>query len=62
MPKASLKKYRVVTSLPEVVYSVSEYAKSEGVTTSYLYKLLREGNAKYFEIVLFHGYCFVIPK
>ena len=53
-------KYREVIELPEGSMSVSNYAAQRECTPPYIYKLWKEGKAK-FEIVIFSGTNFIIP-
>jgi hypothetical protein len=59
-------KYRKVEELPKGALAVPAYAKSLKVKEPYIYKLWRlhvkEEKQINFEIVLYQGYNFVIPK
>jgi hypothetical protein len=58
--------YRVVQKLPANAVTVSEYATAKECGTNYLYKLWRQHATQdkeiEFEIVIFKGFNFVIPK
>mgnify|MGYP006268400997 CR=1 FL=1 len=58
--KPNTGKYQNVKILPKNAMTVREYAESQGYTTSYVYKLLREGKAQ-FKIVTFQTINFIIP-
>ena len=58
--KQNQAKYREVTKLPTTAKTVKTYAENEGITTAYVYKMLREKKNK-FEIVVFQGVNFIIP-
>lgn len=58
--KKNQDKYREVTKLPNTAKTVKAYAENKGITTAYVYKLLREKKNK-FEIVTFQEVNFIIP-
>lgn len=59
--KPNINKYKSVTKLPKNALTVKQYAESRGITTSYIYKLLKEKKAD-FKIVVFATINFIIPK
>lgn len=59
--KKNQSKYEVVTKLPLSAMPVKDYADKKGITTSYVYKMIREKKAD-FKIVTFYSINFVIPK
>lgn len=59
--KKNINKYPVVTKLPNNAMTVSEYAKTKGFTTNYLYNQLRDKKNTDFKIVVFQSFNFVIP-
>jgi len=61
MSKNKKNTYRVIHNLPQNASRVSEYAAKWPCNTSYIYKLVKEGKNKTFEIVDFMGINFVIP-
>lgn len=59
--KKNHNKYLEVDSLPPNAMTVKEYAIRKEVTTSYIYKLIKEEKAT-FDIVVFQTINFIIPK
>lgn len=61
--KPNVSKYKIVDVLPKNAMTVKQYAESRNpkITTSYIYKLLKEKKAN-FEIVVFQTINFIIPK
>lgn len=60
--KKNLNKYRVVHTLPNNAVTVKQYAEDNGISTSYIYKQVKEGKNTKFEIVVFQTINFVLPK
>ena len=63
MGKNKINQYRKVTTLPADAFTVADYAKHKGYSsTPYIYELWRDRNKKNigFEIVDFHGINFVL--
>jgi len=58
--KANTGKYREVITLPKKAQTIKAYAEQNNITTSYVYKQMREKKNK-FEVVIFQGVNFVIP-
>lgn len=58
--KKNANKYASVTNLPKNALTVKEYADREGISTSYIYKMIREDKAK-FKIVVFQTINFILP-
>lgn len=58
--KKNVGKYPVVDKLPTNAITVKQYADSKEVSTSYIYKLIREEKAD-FKIVVFQTINFIIP-
>jgi len=59
--KKNANKYEKVSKLPADAMTVKEYADSKEISTSYVYKLIREEKAK-FKIVVFQTINFIIPN
>lgn len=59
--KKNVNKYPSVTRLPANAMTVKEYAESKNISTSYIYKQIREKKAS-FKIVVFQTINFIIPK
>ena len=59
--KPNFEKYREVKELPPNAMTVKGYADRNTFSTAYVYKLLREGKAK-FEMITFQTINFVIPQ
>lgn len=59
--KRNANKYTQVDELPAGAMTVREYAASQDVTTTYIYKLIREGKNS-FDVVVFKTINFIIPK
>lgn len=59
--KRNYNKYMEVDTLPTNALTVREYADSKGVTTNYIYKLIKEGKND-FGIVIFRTINFIIPN
>ena len=60
--KNNINKYPEVTKLPNKAMTVKDYADSVNVSTAYIYKLIREGKNRLFDIVTFKTINFIIPK
>jgi len=58
--KRNLGKYKEVEKLPKEAMTVSEYAASNNISQSYVYKMIERNNATY-QIVIFKTMNFVIP-
>lgn len=58
--KKNFNKYPIVNKLPETALTVKEYADKNEISTSYVYKMVREEKAK-FKIVVFQTINFIIP-
>jgi hypothetical protein len=58
--KPNINKYPAVNKLPSNAITVRDYAEQNGITTSYVYKQIREKKAK-FKVVVFHTINFIIP-
>jgi hypothetical protein len=58
--KKNANKYQTVDKLPANAVTVKEYADSKEISTSYIYKQIRENKAA-FKIVVFQTINFVIP-
>ena len=58
--KKNINKYENVSSLPPNAVTVKQYADSREVSTTYIYKLIREGKAD-FKMVVFQTINFIIP-
>ena len=58
--KKNVNKYDVVNKLPPNALTVKEYADKKGISTSYIYKLVREKKAQ-FRIVTFQTINFILP-
>lgn len=54
--------HKEVNKLPENAMLVSDFCKERGFTTSYVYKLIRLNKNSDFDIVIFKGINFIIPK
>lgn len=59
--KPNINKYETVERLPKNAMTVKQYAASKEITTSYIYKLIKEKKAD-FKMVVFQSINFVIPK
>ena len=59
--KPNINKYKTVKRLPENAMTVKEYADKNDISTSYIYKLVKEKKAD-FKMVVFQSINFVIPK
>lgn len=59
--KPNINKYKTVNNLPKKALTVKQYADEKGISTSYIYKLVKEKKAN-FEIVVFQTINFIIPK
>lgn len=57
--KGTRKQYDTITALPPTAQSVANYAASNNITVSYVYKKFNEGKSNY-TIVDFQGYNFII--
>lgn len=58
--KKNANKYPSVKSLPKNAVTVKEYADTNNISTSYIYKQVKEKKAK-FKIVIFQTINFIIP-
>ena len=58
--KSNTNKYTTVETLPSNAMTVKEYATSKGITTSYIYVMLKRNKAP-FTIVTFQGINFILP-
>lgn len=58
--KPNINKYPSVDKLPAKAITVKEYADQNKISTSYIYKQIKEGKAK-FKIVVFKTINFIIP-
>lgn len=58
--KKNANKYQTVDNLPKSALTVKEYADSNNISTSYVYKQIREKKAD-FKIVIFQTINFIIP-
>ena len=56
------RKHKTVDNLPNDAMLVSDFCKERGFTTSYVYKLIRLNKNSDFDIVIFKGINFIIPK
>lgn len=54
-------KYPIVNQLPKNAVTVKKYADDNGISTSYIYKQVKDGNPD-FKIVVFQTINFVVPK
>jgi len=54
-------KYETVDRLPPKAQTVKQYADGLGVSTSYIYKQIREGKAN-FKMVVFQTINFIVPE
>ncbi len=59
--RAGYSRYKVVEQLPDNAMTVSDYCIERGCTNPYIYELFRNNKAN-FEIVIFKGINFIIPK
>lgn len=59
--KPNINKYETVDKLPKNAMTVKQYADENKISTSYIYKLLREKKND-FKIVVFQTVNFIIPK
>jgi len=63
--KKNIDKYISVSKLPTNAMTVSDYAKSKGYTTNYIYNQLLKartaGKDAPFKIVVFQSFNFIIP-
>jgi len=59
--KKNANKYPVVQTLPKTAVTVKQYADQKEISTSYIYKMVREEKAK-FKIVVFQTINFIIPN
>lgn len=60
--KKNANKYPAVDSLPANAMTVKQYADKNKISTSYIYKQVREGKNAHFDIVVFQTINFVTPK
>ncbi len=60
--KKNKDKYPEVKKLPAKAVTVKDYADSKGISTAYIYKMVREKKNKAFDIVIFQTINFIIPK
>lgn len=58
--KKNANKYEKVDKLPKNAVTVKQYADSKEISTSYVYKLIKEEKAQ-FKIVVFQTINFIIP-
>lgn len=59
--KPNINKYEIVDKLPKNAVTVKQYADGKGISTSYIYKLLKDKKAD-FKMVVFQTINFIIPK
>lgn len=59
--KPNVNKYEQVEKLPKNAMTVKQYADNKGISTSYIYKLLKDKKAD-FKMVVFQTINFIIPK
>lgn len=59
--KPNTNKYEVINTLPKNAMTVKQYADNKGISTSYIYKKLKDKKAD-FKMVVFQTINFIIPK
>lgn len=59
--KKNANKYEEVKTLPKNAVTVKQYADGKEISTSYIYKMVRERKAN-FKIVVYQTINFIIPK
>jgi len=60
--KKNIDKYPNYETLPDNAITVDKYCKLQDYSTAYLYKLIKEKKNKGFELIVFQGINFVLPK